>query len=259
MRLPLVLVALLTSAGCTPGPLVRNAPDTAVPTGYPDHGVEQILQAVEASVAPVLRIAADGDLELVSGDQEQSASFSLRARLADSLTVVVRGPLGIEGGRGLVTPDSFYAADRINRQYLVGPVAAADRYVPGAGSSERVARAVLGLLVPEADVAWTRTPDDGLYRLIGQLPDGGGSREYTVDPALWRVVRVREFDAAGRAVGFQTAEAFDTVDGIVLPRLVTLAGGGTTVRLEHRRLVVNPPELRLRFVPPADYDLIRVE
>ena len=259
MRLSLLLAAaVLVGSGCSHGPLVRDAPDTRTPTGYPEHSVEQIIAAVEASVAPVRAVAADGDLDIASDALEQGATFSLRARLADSLTVVVRGPLGIEGGRGLVTPDSFFAADRINRQYLVGPVEAADRYVAGAGSSERVARAVLGLLVPERDVAWTRTPVDGQYRLIGPLP-GGGSREYTVDPALWRVVRVREFDAAGLSVGTQTAEAFDTVEGVVLPRRVTLDGAGTTVRLEHRRLVVNPLDLRLRFTPPDGYETIRIE
>ena len=259
MRLPLALAAALLGAGCTSGPLVTNAPEAATPSGYPNHSVEEVLAAVAASVAPVESVAADGDLTIESGGNRQSASYSLRARLADSLTVVVRGPLGIEGGRGLATPDSFFAADRINRQFLTGPVSAADRYVPGAGSSERVARAALGLLVPEADVRWTLTPEGGRYRLVGPLPDGRGAREYLVDPGLWRVVRVREFGPDGRQVGAQTAEAFDTVDGVVLPRRVRLDGGDTEVEVEHRRLAVNPPDLRLRFQRPTDYDVVEVE
>lgn len=255
--LPLLLV-LLVGAGCSAGPLVRDAPEAATPSGYPGHSVAQVLAAVEASVASVRSVAADGDLTLTSPDETQSATFSLRARLADSLTVVVRGPLGVEGGRGLVTPDSFYVADRVNRQFLLGPVEAADRFVPGAGSSEQIGRAVLGLLVPEAGVDWALTPEDGRYRLLGRLPGGAGSREYTVDPALWRVVRVRDFDASGQRVGLQEAEAFDTVEGVVLPRRVRLQGSGTTVQLEHRRLVVNPADLRLRFSRPADYETIPV-
>lgn len=254
---PLALTLLaVAAAGCSQGPLVTDAPEVETPTGYPNHSAAEIIAAVEASVAPVFSVAADGDLAIESDDDNQSATFSLRSRLADSLTVVVRGPLGIEGGRGLVTPDSFYAADRINRQFLLGPVEVADRYVPGAGSSERIARAVLGLLVPEADVEWSLTAVEGAYRLVGRL--GAGTREYTVDPGLWRVVRVREFDAQGRAAGTQTAEAFDTVGGVVLPRRVRLDGGGTTVEVEHRRLVVNPPGLRLRFSRPDDYEVIRV-
>lgn len=259
MRLPLLALLALLGAGCSTGPLVRDAPVAEAPTGYPGHSVAQVLAAVEASVAPVQSVAADGDLVIEGGDERQSASFSLRARIADSLTAVVRGPLGIEGGRGLVTPDSFYVADRINRQLVVGPVRAADRYVPGAGSSERVARAALGLLVPEPDVEWALTAEGGQYRLLGRLPGGAGTREYTVDPSLWRVVRVRDFDASGQRVALQEAEAFDTVEGVVLPRRVRLEGGGTTVALEHRRLVVNPPDLRLRFSRPADYEVVAVQ
>ena len=254
----LVFLAALAAAGCGPtGPLVRDAPDGAEAAGYPDHSAEQIVRSVAASVAAVQSASADGDLSVEGPEGSQGASFSLRARLADSVTVVVRGPLGVVAGRGLATPDSFYAADRINRQLVVGPVAAAERYVPGAGSSERLARAALGLLVPEAGVAWSRSSRDGLYTLAGRLPSGAG-REYTVDPAVWRVVRVIEFDRAGRATGTVEAEALDTVDGVVLPRRVRLEGGGTTLTLEHRRLSVNPADLRLRFDRPGDYEVVRI-
>ena len=256
---PALLALLLVAAGCGPtGPLVRDAPDAATPTGYPEHTAEQIVAAVAASVAPVLSVAADGDLVADGPDGEQSASFSLRARLADSVAVVVRGPLGVVAGRGLATPDSFYAADRINRQLVVGPVSAAERYVPGSGSPERIARAAAGLLVPEPGVAWSRTAADGRYRLVGRLASGA-AREYTVDPALWRVVRVREFDRAGRSAGLVEAEAFDTVDGVVVPRRVRLEGGGTTLTLEHRRFVVNPADLRLAFERPEGYETFRIE
>lgn len=260
MRLSLCLLILAFAAGCTPsGPLVRDAPGGEIPSAYPDQTAEQVIAAVRASVAPVQTAAADGDLRIEVDGDDQGATFSLRVRLRDSLTAVVRGPLGIEGGRGLVTTDSFYVVDRINRQLLVGPVRAADRYVPGAGSQEQIARAALGLLVPEDGVAWSVTPVDGQYRLVGRLPGGVGSREYTIDPALWRVVRVLDFDAQGQRVGRQTFEAFDTVEGVVLPRRVLLEGGGTTVTLEHRRLVVNPPDLRFRFSRPDDYETIPVE
>ena len=122
--------------------------------------------------------------------------------------------------------------------------------MPGASVDGRIARAALGLLVPERDVDWTLVAADGLYQLTGRLPGGGGSRAYTIDPAIWRVVRVVEFDADGRQIGEQDRQAFDTVDGVVLPRRVRLTGQGTTVELEHRRLVVNPDDLRLRFVRP---------
>jgi hypothetical protein len=260
MRLSSVVffLVVLVASGCAHGPLVREEPVGDVDADYPSHTSVQISERVAASVAPALSMAADGDIRIVSPRLNQNASFSLRARLRDSLTVVVRGPFGIEGGRGLVTPVAFEAVDRINRVLYRGPVSAADRYVPGAGSSERIARAALGLLVPEAEVRWTVTPANDLYTLRGRLA-GGTVREYVVDPRLWRVVRVREFDAEGRAAGSQTFEAFDTVDGLVLPRRVVLEGDGTEITLEHRRLVLNPPDLRLRYARPEGYRLVEIE
>ena len=251
-----LLLAALALAGCVPDDLVRDAPDGGPAVGFPDHSTERIIAAVEASVAPVLSAAADGDLAITSPDGDQSASFSLRARLADSVTVTVRGPLGIEAGRALVTPDSVFVVNKLARQFLLGPIAFADTFVPGASVDGRIARAALGLLVPERGPAWTRSVDDDAYRLTARL-DGGGGREYTVDPTVWRVVRVREFGPDGTLVGVQSVEAFDTVDGVVLPRRVSFEGTDGGAVLEHRRLVVNPADLRLRFRRPDDYEVLR--
>ena len=259
MRALLLLLAPLALAACTAsGPLVRDAPEGEA-AGYPDHSVATILAEVEASVAPVLSAAADGGLRVTQPDGSgQSASFSLRTRLADTTTVVMRGPLGISVARALVTPDSVLVANQLQDQFLVGPLSAAERFVPGASEDARSVRAALGLLVPEAGVAWSRVAVDGTYQLTGRLP-GGTSRAYTVDPSIWRVVRVVEFDADGRQAGVQEASAWDTVDGVVLPRRVRLEGAGTAVELEHSRLSVNPADLRLRFVRPEGYEVVRVE
>ena len=258
MRPALLLLASLALGACSAGPLVRDAP-VGEAAGYPDHPVEQIVAEVRASVAPVLSAAADGDFSVTQADgSDQSASFSLRTRLSDSTTVVVRGPLGISVARALVTADSVFVANQLQDELLLGPLSAADRFVPGASEDARVVRAALGILVPEPGVSWTRTAQDGAYQLTGRLP-GGSSRAYTIDPAIWRVTRVVEFGPDGRQAGLQEASTWDTVDGVVLPRRVRLEGAGTTVELEHSRLQVNPPDLRLRFVRPEGYEVIRVE
>ncbi|HEX8386502.1 MAG TPA: DUF4292 domain-containing protein [Rubricoccaceae bacterium] len=260
MRLSALSLLVLVAAGCSRGPLVTDAPTPVTAVGYPSHTRQQIVAAVAAAVAPVRSVAADGDVQIASDRLDQDASFSLRARLtgrpSDSLTVVVRGPFGIEGGRGVVTRDSVLAADRINRVLYVGPASAADRYVPGGSSPEAAARVVLGLLVPEAAVAWEVRPENNRYTLRGRLA-GGTTREYTVDPGLWRVVAVREYDAAGALRGQQDVSEFDTVDGVPMPRRVHVSGAGVDVTFEHRRLAVNPADLRLTFNRP-DYRVVRL-
>ena len=250
-RLALLLL-FAPLAGCVTGALVRDAPDLEAAAGYPDHSAEQIVAAVEASVEAVRSVSADGDLSFTSPGESQTATFSLRARLADSASVTVRGPLGVVAGQGLVTPDSVFFVNRLSREFVLGPLSAAERVVPGASVDGRAVRAALGLLSPERGVAWSVQPENGSYRLSGRLP-GGTSRSYVVDPAVWRVTGVVVFDGEGRESGSQTAEAFDTVDGVVLPRRVRLEQDGTVVVLEHRRLAVDPDDLRIRFRRPDDY------
>lgn len=263
-RLLVPALALLVGlAGCAPRPLVRDAPDTETATGYPNHTAAQIVALVEASVAPVRAVSADGPLAFSQGGRSQEATFSLRARTTgagtDSLTLVIRGPLGIEGARALVTSDAFVAADRINRRLYTGDVAAAERYVPGGGSPDALARAALGLLAPDAGARWTVTPGpmDAHYLLRAPL-EGGGTREMMVNAAVWRVVRVRDLDASGAVVAEQEASAFDRVDGVVVPRRVRVAGGGGEATFEHRALTLNPPDLRLRFTAPTGYEVVEL-
>ncbi len=254
----LLLALAVAITGCSHRAVV--VPPAATPAGYPSHSLDQIVTAVAASVAPVRSASSDGQVTIRSGRIDQDATFSLRARLegrrTDSVTVVIRGPFGIEGGRGVVTADSVLAADRINRVLYVGPAAAAERYVPGGATPAAAARVALGLLVPERDIVWDVRPDNGRYTLTGRFP-GGTRRTYTVDPALWRVVAVREYDAAGAIRAQQDASEFELVGGIAMPRRVHVAGAGSEVTFEHRRLAVNPDDLRLTFSRP-DYRVVRL-
>lgn len=258
-RSSLLVVLVTVATGCAHRPVAPATPAPAAPAGYPSHTRAQIVAAVAAAVAPARSAAVDGSIAVKAGRLDQDATFSLRARFAgqpsDSVTVIVRGPFGIEGGRGLVTADSVFGADRINRVLYLGPASAAERVVPGGGTPAAAARAVLGLLVPEAGVEWAVRPENGRYTLTGNV--GGGRRVYTVDPSIWRVVAVREYDRAGALRGQQDASEFETVDGIPMPRRVHVAAAGAEATFEHRRIAINPADLRLAFTRP-DYRVVRV-
>lgn len=258
MRTLSFFAAVLLFAGCSRTPIVPDVP--AGPVGYPAHSAAQIVDAVRTAVAPVRSVSAAGRVTIDTERLDQDATFILAARLegrrTDSLTVSVRGPLGIEGGRGVVTADSVLAADKINRVLYVGPASAAERYVPGGGSPAAAARVVLGLLVPESNVAWQVQPAGGMYRLTGTLGDGI-RRVYTVDPAMWRVVAVREYGRDGALRAQQDASEFEMVGPVMMPRRVHVAGQGAEVTFEHRRIEVNPAELRLNFSRPG-YRTVRL-
>lgn len=250
-RFPLLLLAFAV-AGCSQKPLVEDAPDPTLPSAYPNHSAEQIAEAVRASLAGVAWYATDGDIEIESPSLNQSATFSLRARMRDTVQTTLRGPFGVVAARALVTRDSFLAQDVFGKKLYVGRVDVAERYVPGAGSQEALARAAGGLIVPDPAREWRVTPKDGTYVLSTARPDRS-RRVYVVDPALWRVVQAQEVDAAGVVVADQTFSAFDTVGGVVVPRRVVLRAPGEAVRvtLEHDRYRVNPDDFEIRWRRPG--------
>lgn len=258
LRALLIAVTALVSA-CSSGPLVRDAPEAETAAGYPNHTAPQILAAIDASVIPVRTVKSDGNLSISSPSMNQDAGYSLRSELADSTTAVLRGPFGIIAARALLTPRSFIGLDQLNRRLYEGPVSAAERYVPGAASSERGARSLFGLIAPEPEIEWRVTAGNDLYQLVGTT-QGGTTRTYVIDPGLWRVVSVKEVNRSGEVVGSQTFEAFDTVSGVVMPRRVVLRAGENTIILEHRSLEPNPADLQLRFTRPSSgYEVIRLD
>lgn len=251
MRLSLFASFLVALAGCSAGPRVTDTPDAGPVAGYPNHTPEQIRALVEASVGRVQAYRSEARVEAESGGRDLRVSAGLRARLADTLFAVVRGPLGIEGGRALVTPDSFFAHDKLGGRLLYGAAGAAERYVPGASAPGALARALLGLDVPDVGPGWTVRPDSGRYVLAAP----GGAETWTISPQTWRVLLVQARAADGRPIT-RRYDDFAAVGGVVVPRLAVLASpaDGATLRVEHREITLNPATLEFPFSPPPDLE-----
>lgn len=251
-----VLLAAAVASGCAGS---HAAGDLGSAEGYPNHLREDVLARTAAAAASVHSLSSDGRLEIDTPALRERVTFSLRTRFRDSLTVVVRGPLGIEGGRALLSRDTLIVVERLNRSAFVGSPALIRRLVPGTTTAEDIARAFAGLTVPETHLPWALTAENGLYRLSADLP-GGSRREIDVDPRFWGVVGVRVFDEAGALLGETRASDHARVDapggGIVLPHRVDLLAQGGRLTFEHRALVANPRVALARVVPPADYPVL---
>ena len=256
MRSALLAFLVLAVAGCS-GPLVRNAPDAGAPADFPNHTAAQILYQVAQSQEGIKSYRSEARMAVESPQMSQSAGASIRASRADSLYASLRGPLNLNIGRALITADSFFAVDQLNNRYLFGPLTVAERYVVGAGEPGALARNVLGLVVPAPEVNWTVRPEAETYILTA--PDG--RTVYVVDPSVWRVMRVEEMDDEGTVYARRQFEAFDVVDGFVVPRRVVLAAplDASALTIEHQRLTLNPDDLGIRFRVPSDAERIPLE
>jgi len=260
MRRLLAALILLTATGCS-GPLVRNAPDVDAPADFPGHTAEQIAYQLDAGAQDLRSFRSEGRFEIESPPISQGVGISIRASLTDSLYAKLRGPLSIEVARMLITADSILAHDKLNNKFYYGPLAVADRYVPGGGEPGLLARTLLGIIAPSVTES-TTVEADSQYYFVAVLDVAGSVREHwTVDPALWRVVQMEERTADGVVLVRRTFSSFDVVDQVVVPRHVELSSpaDSITITIEHEQLTLNPDPLTFPFSRPRDVESIPLE
>lgn len=257
LRFAVGFVLLALAAGCSSGPLVRNAPELAAPAAFPNHTAAQIVALMEATAArdALVAFSSQATLEIRSPERNADLAATIRQREADTLWASVRGPLGIEVARARATPDSFAVLDKLHDRLYLGPVAAAADFLPTSTSTRDLFRNLLGTLRPESGPDWSLRVEDRYY----VLDDGATERVFTVDPASWRTVRYEGFEA-GVLVDERTFSAFDVIDGRIIPRRIELRNPRDDTRLtvEQKKLTLNPTDLAFPF-SPGDADVRRLD
>ena len=194
---------------------------------------------------PIDAYKAESALSVRSPVQSGSFSASIQHRKNDSLLISISPGLGIVAVRALVTPDSFYIHDRINKELSSGSIETMRRLLPLPVTSSALYASMLGLLEPDVSENWQLTANREYYI----IKDPQERISYTIDPLLWRVLRYEERDAAGNLIEERTFSEFEAHDGVYLPRRLTFRrpGDDTAASLYYRKLTVNPQELSLDF------------
>lgn len=203
--LPLAVVL----ASCrTVGPVAH-----ALPEGFPDHSVQEILARLPAadSLWAVFRV----DASLAFATPEGSGSFSadIVVRRPDSILLRVKAPLGIEVARALVTRDSLLLYDRVQRTLYAGP--ADSELLPAGLRSSDLSAAFFGF-DPVPAGPWSVRADSLLYRLERE----DGDVLLLVDPATWRVTARDTRARSGEILERRRFTEFVRYGGLILPRRI---------------------------------------
>ncbi len=256
MRL-LLAFALLFVAGCSSGPLVRDAPDLTAPADFPNHTAEQIVFLMEtvAERDSLVAFSSQAKVEVRSPERDAELSATIRHRAADTLWASARGPFSIEVARARATPDSVFLHDKFNGRLYVGSMETVSQFLPGPVDTAALFDTMLGRIRPASGEGWSVQSDSSYYILT----DEGGNEVFTVDPASWRTVRYEGF-IAEQLIDERSFSAFDLIDGRVLPRRVVLRNPAeaTQVTVEHRSLTLNPSALEFPF-SPGDAEIIPLD
>lgn len=244
-----LLFAAMAAIGLTACSGPRPDLQRDVPSAFPEHSVQQIVANVARAADSLRSFEARAQMEIESPQRNGRFSAALRQRRGDSLYMSIQAALGIEVARALVTPDSFFVYDRVNRRLTYGALADASSQLPAALTRGRIFENLTGLVVPEPDVDWTRTVDGTRY----VLRSADGTRTYEVDPAVWRVTRRVEQAPDGTLIEERRFGAFDTFEGLVLPREVRLRrpGDDAQASIYYRSLTPNARNLSFGLDVPA--------
>ncbi len=243
-HLTLVFALIFLTAGCSGS---RSGLNTGgdLPAGFPNHSYEQIVHNLTSHPFPVEAYLSESALAIKSPAQSGSFSASITHKKNDSLLISISPGLGIIAVRALVTPDSFYVHDRINKELAVGTIEDMQRLLPFPTDSASLYSSLLGVWLPVSSPEWELTTDKGYYI----LKDADARHTLFIDPIYWRVVRYIEKTSNGQLIEERTFSEFEDFDGIYLPRRLTFRrpGDDTSASLYHRKLTLNPSSLAFDF------------
>ncbi len=253
--LPLALLGMLLAAGCS-GTRPRATLPTELPSVFPSHTAAQILENLALNPDTLRALSARANVSMELPENTGSFTAHMQARRDDSLFMSVRVTFGIEAARALVTPDSFFLYDRINKRLVFGPIEYATDFLPAPLVQEDLLPNLLGLITPDPDAPWQVSADSALYF----LHDPNRGVTLTVDPILWRVVRYEIRDPEGTIIEERDYTDFDRFQDLYLPRRIVYRRPleKTYASLFYRDLTLNPANLVLTLDVGADVERVPV-
>jgi hypothetical protein len=216
-----------------------------MPAEFPNHDRNAIISAVSLAVESFHGLETKSRMRFETPTENRSVNLEIKYRRADSLLVKAKVTLGIEAVRSLITPDSFFVYDRLSKRLYEGAVDQAYRLLPTPGPLDEMFESIAGLIQVEQEEDW-RISHDSLYYYLS-TPDR--TTMLTVDPRLWRVVRLEDKTSTGDLIERRTFEDFDRFGEFVVPRRIEVERPlvGEHYQVYHRAVQVNPEPMSFRF------------
>lgn len=256
--LSVLIGAALLAAGCTGSRATRSATGE-VPATYPNDSVSDIRRAVARGTDTLRAFRAEARLSVdtpARSGRFSSTVYAKHSPQGDSLLMTL-SKLGFEGGRILVTPDSFFVYDAVRSELTYGALDDAGSALPAPLRSGRAFENLLGLAAPAEERDWQVRPsgmatDTSEARYVLTNSAGGLQRTLTVDPARWRALRYTERAPDGTLLEERQFSQFGRFGNLFLPRRVQLRRpqDQSNASVYYRDLTLNPSDL-----PPFALDV----
>jgi hypothetical protein len=243
--------------------LLSCAPSGRLRRPSPAPTASDLANLLARDIAPLTSLEAEARVSLRLRGIRQNASALVLFRRPADLKVEVTGPFGVRLMTAVASAESLRVFLPRTQELFEGRTDEDVLYrVTGVGLDAWLPwQAILG--VTSLDTARVESIRETEGRIRVRVREGNGSRELAFRSTDGTPCSEEVRDAEGRVLVRREMEGYREADGIVLPRRLTVAQGDDAIRLEYRRLRVNPeiaPEHFRLIVPegvtrvPQDLD-----
>lgn len=222
-------------------------PDVPKPTETPAQMLAKEMIAQLRDKTPIINaFETNTSMNIDTPELQQDANAVIRMNVNEALWASLRpSALNVEVAKSLITADSFFVYNKIEREFIYGNVALAKRYVPIAGTLTELREMLTGSLMPAANETWSAERKGEVV----ELTNATNTAIYTLDPKIMRVLQFVAKDLQGQVTQVIRFQEHDDFDGFLLPRSIILSQPleERTVALYHRRFNPNPATLEMDF------------
>ncbi|NQV72269.1 DUF4292 domain-containing protein [bacterium] len=247
----LLLLAAMGSGmlvGCASTNSSRSADETL--GSFPNHSVAEILALVPEYPKELQKVRIQAQIAVASPEMDGTFTAVADASHFDSLFVRIKFPLGIEGARVLITPDSAFTYDRIQNTVYRSSASKMKSILPGSVMGLDLVEQITGFVAIDPAIDWEIQTESSRYYL--HSPDG--TIRYTIDPTIWRIEHVQLRDLTGVVIEQRWYLDFSEKDGVLLPsRMIYVEpSSDTRLSISLQKMDKNPGRLHFDLGVRAD-------
>ncbi len=179
--------------------------------------------------------------------------------ISDSLIWMRFSKFGFEGARVLVTPDSIFMVDRLNKTAYVGDYAPARTYLGMDATIDMLQAIFIGNFrsIPVLSELSLQRGQSSLNTFMGRMADAEFT--YTIDANLHKLKEVETKNISKNLHSIIQYDDFETLNKFIIPKngkIDVVKPDEMNITFKHNNIDINPSNLTTGFSIPDNYERV---
>lgn len=221
-------------------------------------GWRAVLNKTEAETVKFDELTISGKAILNIPEANVSGmSVQYRINIAKDSLIVIRVSKIVEAARILITPDSVFVMDKINKTFMACDYQLATEYTGLEASFAMLQDMILGNYhpIPEKITADKKVTNPRIFRGM----ESGTDFAYSIDTKLHKVVTIEAKNALKNQESQITYQDFEANGGTTIPmttRISVSSPSQVSFELQHKKIQINPGDVSFVLGSADNYDRI---